>query len=187
MPPVALLAFQYLCPGGNYGHVVLAAAALGTLAGAAGHSFVLGCFTDAIMEELALPRATVATCFMVSLVTSSVYANIVGAAADRVGARVLLSGAALPYAVAIASLSFATGARSLQVAMLSVRMLGPETIDFACRLCVNQWWVARRGVAVGVLNMVGAFQSTLPAMIAVATTELVVVNAIHGSAAHSSV
>ena len=85
MPPVALLAFQYLCPGGNYGHVVLAAAALGTLAGAAGHSFVLGCFTDAIMEELALPRATVATCFMVSLVTSSVYANIVGAAADRVG------------------------------------------------------------------------------------------------------
>ena len=52
------------------------------------------------------------------------------------------------------------------------KMRKDETIDFACRLCVNQWWVARRGVAVGVLNMVGAFQSTLPAMIAVATREL---------------
>ena len=166
--PAALRLFLSLFPSGNYGVVILAASAVGTVAGAAGHSFILGCFTDALVTDVGLARSTVATCFTVAIIVSALYSNVIGAAVDRVGPRLLVSVAALPYAAAIASMSLVSDARSLQLSMLAIRMLGPETIDFACRAAVTQWWVARRGVATGVLNLVGASTSTLPALIAMA-------------------
>ena len=166
--PAALRLFLCLFPSGNYGVVILAASAVGTVAGAAGHSFILGCFTDALMTDVGLARSTVATCFTVAIIVSALYSNVIGAAVDRVGPRLLVSVAALPYAAAIASMSLVSDAQSLQLSMLAIRMLGPETIDFACRAAVTQWWVARRGIATGVLNLVGASTSTLPALIAMA-------------------
>ena len=169
-PSAALKVHRRLFPNGNYGVVILIASAIGMLAGSAGHSFVLGSFTEHIVADVGLPRSTVARCFTVALLASSLYASMVGAAADRVGARLLVLVAALPYAVAVACVSLARGPVSLQLAVLAVRMLGPETIDFACRLCVNQWWIARRGVAVGVLNTVGALMAVLPAATSVGCT-----------------
>lgn len=166
--PSSLRLFLYLFPSSNYGVVILAASAAGTVAAAAGHSFILGCFTDALVTDVGLARSTVATCFTVAILVSALYANVVGAAVDRMGPRLLISGAALPYAAAIASMALVSDAQSLQLSMLAIRMLGPETIDFASRAAVTQWWVARRGVATGVLNLVGASTSTLPALIAMA-------------------
>ena len=166
--PAALRLFLRLFPSGNYGVVILTASAVGTVAGAAGHSFILGCFTDALVTDVGLARSTVAACFTVAITVSALYSNMIGAAVDRMGPRLLVSVAALPYAAAIASMSLVSDAQSLQLSMLAIRMLGPETIDFACRAAVTQWWVARRGVATGVLNLVGASTSTLPALIAMA-------------------
>ena len=166
--PTSLRLFLYLFPSSNYGVVILAASAAGTVAGAAGHSFILGCFTDALVTDVGLARSTVAACFTVAILVSALYANVIGAAVDRMGPQLLISAAALPYAAAIASMALVSDAQSLQLSMLAVRMLGPETIDFASRAAVTQWWVARRGVATGVLNLVGASTSTLPALIAMA-------------------
>jgi len=166
--PAALCFFLRLFPSGNYGVVILAASAVGTVAGAAGHSFILGCFTDTLVTDVGLARSTVATCFTVAIIISALYSNVIGVAVDGMGARLIVLVAALPYAAAIASMSLVSDARSLQVSMLAIRMLGPETIDFACRAAVTQWWVARRGVATGVLNLVGASMSTLPAAISMA-------------------
>ncbi len=145
--PTSLRYFLYLFPSSNYGVVILAASAAGTVAGAAGHSFILGCFTDALVTDVGLARSTVAACFTVAILVSALYANVIGAAVDRMGPRLLISAAALPYAAAIASMALVSGAQSLQLSMLAIRMLGPETIDFASRAAVTQWWVARRGVA----------------------------------------
>jgi hypothetical protein len=166
--PAALRLFLRLFPSGNYGVVILTASAVGTVAGAAGHSFILGCFTDALVTDVGLARSTVAACFTVAITVSALYSNMIGAAVDRMGPRLLVSVAALPYAAAIASMSLVSDAQSLQLSMLAIRMLGPEPIDVACRAAVTQWWVARRGVATGVLNLVGASTSTLPALIAMA-------------------
>ena len=166
--PTSLRLFLYLFPSSNYGVVILAASAAGTVAGAAGHSFILGCFTDALVTDVGLARSTVAACFTLAILVSALYANVIGAAVDRMGPRLLISAAALPYAAAIASMALVSDAQSLQLSMLAIRMLGPETIDFASRAAVTQWWVARRGVATGVLNLVGASTSTLPALIAMA-------------------
>ena len=166
--PTSLRLFLYLFPSSNYGVVILAASAAGTVAGAAGHSFILGCFTDALVTDVGLARSTVAACFTFAILVSALYANVIGAAVDRMGPRLLISAAALPYAAAIASMALVSDAQSLQLSMLAIRMLGPETIDFASRAAVTQWWVARRGVATGVLNLVGASTSTLPALIAMA-------------------
>jgi len=163
--PRVLRFFLQLAPRGNYGLVVLCASAIGTVAGGAGHSFVLGCFTDSLTVDLNLPRSVVARCFMLAIFVSSLYAQIVGAAADRLGSGTLVLFAALPYTIAITSISAANGVVSLQAAVLAVRMLGPETIDFACRHAVTQWWVRRRGMALGALQLVSASMSILPAFI----------------------
>lgn len=129
---------------------------------------MIGCFTESFVRDLQLPRSAVASVFMVSIVGSSLYANMVGYMADRQGAPLLVMVAAPLYAAALLGLSYVRSLHGLQAFFLLVRMLGPETIDFACRLCVTQWWTERRGFAFGILNLVGAGMSVLPPLLALA-------------------
>ena len=123
---------------------------------------MIGVFTDAFIEDLQLSRAAVSSIWTATLISSSLYVNVVGRAADRWGAATVVRAAVLPYALALLLLSRACGPISLSAGYLLVRMLGPETIDFGCRLTVNMWWSRRRGFAAGVINAIGSLMVTLP-------------------------
>ena len=147
-----------------YGYAILAAAVLGILAGSSGHSFMVGVYTDSFMEDLSLSRSSVSAIWTVTLISSSLYVQFVGRLVDRAGAPFVFRMAVIPYFLALALLSQAYDTLSLVVGYLAVRMLGPETLDFCARNCLNQWWVQRRGFAFGVLNSVGALMVAIPAL-----------------------
>ena len=167
MRPLLLRLYEERYPDGNYGLVILGGAALGLLSASAGHSFMVGVFTDAFIEELGISRAGVSSIWTATLVASSLYVNAVGRAADTFGAATVVRAAVLPYVVALLILSLASDVASLSAGYLLVRILGPETIDFGCRLCVNMWWVRRRGFAAGLINAVGALMVALPSLTSV--------------------
>ena len=155
-----------------YGFVILGCCALGIVSASMGHSFMIGVWTDAIMRDLQLSRSAVSGIWTAALVSSSVYVNLIGRVVDRIGAPAVIRAAALPYGLAVASLAASRSSTTLTAAYLAVRMLGPETIDFACRNCVNMWWVRRRGMASGLLNALGAMMMGLPAVLVWLQTQL---------------
>lgn len=164
--PYPLRVFSAVSPRGFYGYVILCAAGCGLLSASAGHSYSIGVFTDSFIADLHLSRGLVSTIWMNTLVLSALYVNVVGRAADRFGAATVVRAAVLPYAASLCVLASASGPVSLSAGYVLVRMLGPETIDFACRLCVSMWWVRRRGFAVGILNALGALMVALPSITA---------------------
>jgi len=89
------------------------------------------------------------------------YVQGVGRLVDRMGAPRVMRAAVLPYFGAMLLLAQARGVGTLTLGYLAVRMLGPETIDFCVRNCLNQWWVRRRGWAFGILNAAGALMAVL--------------------------
>ena len=150
-----------LCGTCYYGNVVLAAAIGGILAGSSGHSFMVGVYTSSFMSDLQLSRSVVSLIWTVTLVASSLYVQGVGRLVDRMGAPRVMRAAVLPYFGAMLLLAQARGVGTLTLGYLAVRMLGPETIDFCVRNCLNQWWVRRRGWAFGILNAAGALMAVL--------------------------
>jgi MFS family permease len=150
-----------LCRTCYYGNVVLAAAIGGILAGSSGHSFMVGVYTSSFMSDLQLSRSVVSLIWTVTLVASSLYVQGVGRLVDRMGAPRVMRAAVLPYFGAMLLLAQARGVGTLTLGYLAVRMLGPETIDFCVRNCLNQWWVRRRGWAFGILNAAGALMAVL--------------------------
>ena len=150
-----------LCGTCYYGNVVLAAAIGGILAGSSGHSFMVGVYTGSFMSDLQLSRSVVSLIWTGTLVASSLYVQGVGRLVDRMGAPRVMRAAVLPYFGAMLLLAQARGVGTLTLGYLAVRMLGPETLDFCARNCLNQWWVRRRGWAFGILNAAGALMAAL--------------------------
>ena len=138
-----------LCGTCYYGNVILAAAIGGIIAGSSGHSFMVGVYTGSFMADLQLSRSIVSVIWTVTLVSSSLYVQGIGRLVDRVGAPRVMRAAVLPYLGAMVLLAQARGASTLTLGYLAVRMLGPETLDFCARNCLNQWWVRHRGWAFG--------------------------------------
>ena len=147
------------------GWIVLACCAAGVIAASAGHSFMMGPYIESFMADLDLSRSTVSGLWSGSLVVSSLYVNVIGRVVDAYGAPFVIRCAVVPYGLAVASLSLATSAETLVVAFVATRCLGPETLDFAFRNCVAQWFNSKRGRATGLLNAAGALMMVLPACV----------------------
>ena len=156
--------FKHATGGSFYGFVILVGACVGILSASAGHSFMIGVFTDSFIVDLHLSRGMVSSIWTATLLASSLYVNLVGRLADRFGAATVVRAAVLPYAASLLLLSSAKGPASLSAGYVLVRMLGPETIDFCSRLCVNMWWVRRRGFAASVVTAVGTLMVLLPTL-----------------------
>ena len=125
---------------------------------------MVGVYTESFMADLGLSRSAVSSIWTATLIASALYVQGIGCAVDRVGAPWVMRAAVLPYLGAMLLLAQAQSVGALTAGYLLVRMLGPETLDFCSRNCLNQWWAQRRGWAFGVLNAAGALMVTLPSL-----------------------
>lgn len=142
-----------------YGWFIVAAAGLVVFSTGPGQSYVFSVFIDSIIEDTGLSRTGISILYMASTVVSAILVTFVSRLADRYGPRIMLVAAGLGLGAACFGMATATHILLFFVAFASLRALGQGSLSINCILLVNQWFVSKRGRAVGLMTL-GAMIST---------------------------
>ena len=142
-----------------YGWLIVAAAGLVVFSTGPGQSYVFSVFIDSIIEDTGLSRTGISILYMASTAVSAILVTFVSRLADRYGPRIMLVAAGLGLGAACFGMATATHILLFFVAFASLRALGQGSLSINCILLVNQWFVSRRGRAVGLMTL-GSMIST---------------------------
>ena len=153
MPVPLQLATARCCPSVFYGWYVVLLVGFGMSCAAPGHSFFFLNFVNSFIEDVEIPRTTVASLWSTCLVCAAATAPIGGNIIDRVGPRRVLIFATPPFIAAVFAMGRVQSAPQLFGAIFAVRALGPGWICIAFNKVFNGWWDKKRGRAAAVLGL----------------------------------
>lgn len=160
----ALSLCNALIRGCKYGDVILAFTVMAVISTSVGHSFMLAPYNKHVMEDLGISRTSLSSIWAITLVLSAGWLNVVGRIVDRYGARPAILYGGLAVMISLIGFSRAHSLCAITVSYTMIRLSSVETVDFACRHCMNQWFVDSRGFAAGILNSVSSIGFILPAV-----------------------
>ena len=124
-----------------------------------GQSYVFSVFLDSIIEDTGLSRTGISVLYLASTILSAILVTFVSRLADRYGPRIMLVAAGFGLGAACFGMATATHVLLFFVAFAALRALGQGSLSINCILLVNQWFVSRRGRAVGLMTL-GSMLST---------------------------
>jgi MFS family permease len=133
-----------------YGWVILLAGMLGIVMMGPSQTFTVSLFIDHIVADLGISRSVVSLIYGVATLTASLLLPITGRLVDRYGARRMIVVDALTFGLAIMLLSQMSGPWSLLGMFLMVRFLGFGSMQLISNTVIAQWFVRRRGLAMGI-------------------------------------
>jgi MFS transporter, OFA family, oxalate/formate antiporter len=124
-----------------------------------GAQYSFGIFLAALLEEFHWSRASLSGVFSIYAFMYATLGSVAGQLTDRFGPRVVISGGALLLGSALAGMSLVTSLWQPYVLYGLIAGLGMSAAYVPCNATVVRWFVARRGLAVG-LAMSGASAGT---------------------------
>ena len=136
-----------------YGWVILFAGALGLVMTSPGQTYAISIFIEYFINDLSLSRTLVSTLYTLGTITGSVILPLVGRQIDRYGSRSMIVIIAILFGFACIYMGTVRNALMLGVGFFALRMLGQGSLNLVSKNVINQWWVRRRGLAIGIVGM----------------------------------
>jgi MFS family permease len=124
-----------------------------------GAQYSFGVFLAALLDEFRWSRASLAGVFSLYAVMYPVVGSLAGQLTDRFGPRLVISAGGILLGIALTSMSFVTQLWQPYLLYGVVAGIGMSAAYVPCNATVVRWFVARRGLAVG-LAMCGASAGT---------------------------
>jgi MFS transporter, OFA family, oxalate/formate antiporter len=141
-----------------YGWVVLAVGALGLIMTSPGQTYAVSIFVEHFIADLGLSRSLVSTLYALGTVAGSLALPFIGRAIDRRGPRRMVLLIAVLFGLAWLYMGLVGGVLTLALGFVAIRMLGQGGLALVSQNAINQWWVRRRSLALG---LSGLFASLL--------------------------
>jgi len=132
-----------------YGWVILAAGTLGTVMMGPSQTFTVALFTDTFVTELGISRSMISLIYGGATLGASLLLPLTGRLVDRHGTRRMMLLVTLAFVASCAAMSRVMGAASLLLALLALRYLGFGSMQLVSNNVIAQWFVRRRGLAMG--------------------------------------
>ena len=139
-----------------YGWVILIVGTLGSVMTSPGQTYAVSVFIDYFIEDLGLSRSLVSTLYSVATLTASFALPFVGRQFDKRGARLMVPLCSLLLGLACIYMSFVLNAVMLGLGFFALRLLGQGSLSLVSKNAINQWWVRRRGMAMGISGVAGS-------------------------------
>jgi len=124
-----------------------------------GTQYSFGIFLAALLEEFRWSRASIAGVFSIYAFMYATLGSLAGQLTDRIGPRIVISTGAVLLGGAMVGMAFVTSLWQPYVLYGLVAGFGMSAAYVPCNATVVRWFVARRGLAVG-LAMSGASAGT---------------------------
>lgn len=154
-----------------YGWVILVASTFGMIMTSPGQTYAISIFLEYFIVDLDASRGLVSTFYTVGTLTASFALPFVGRQIDRRSPRVMVAVIAVIFGLACIYMGMVQNAVMLLFGFIGVRMLGQGSLGMVSTYIINQWWVRRRGMMMGISGVVmsllgmGMFPSLLNWMI----------------------
>ncbi|WP_089936636.1 MFS transporter [Candidatus Entotheonella palauensis] len=136
-----------------YGWVILIAGTLGLVMTSPGQTYSISIFIEHFIDDLGLSRSYVSTLYMIGTVSASFAMPVVGRQIDRHGSRAMIVLITVLFGLACLFMGLVQNAFMLCLGFFALRALGQGSLSLVSRIVVNQWWVRRRGFAIGIVGM----------------------------------
>jgi sugar phosphate permease len=139
-----------------YGWVIAAVATLGSVMTNPGQTPVVSIFIDRFIADLDISRSLVSTLYMVGSLVGGLSLSFWGMQIDRRGTRFMMTLIAGLLGIACIYMGFVNNALMLGLGFVMLRMLGQGSLSLVSQTTINQWWVRRRGLVVGIAGVAGS-------------------------------
>ena len=139
-----------------YGWIVLALGTIGAIMSSPGQTYAVSVFIDHLIVDLGISRSLISTLYTIGTLAASFALPFVGRQIDRRGSRLMMAVISVVFGFACIYMGTVSNALMLGVGFLALRMLGQGSLSLVSRNAINQWWVRRRGMAMGIGGMAGA-------------------------------
>lgn len=118
-----------------------------------GQTYSISIFIEHFIKDLGLSRSFVSTLYTIGTVMASFALPLVGRQIDRRGSRLVIVIIAILFGLACLYMGVVRNAIMLGIGFFALRMLGQGSLSLVSRTVINQWWVRRRGFAIGIVGM----------------------------------
>lgn len=133
-----------------YGWLVLAATTLTTMATLPGQTVGISVFLDGIIDDMDTTRSVVASLYTGATLAGSLVLPRVGRFLDHRGPRLGVAVIGAGLTIACLWMSVAGSLFMLAIAFFGLRSMGQGSLGLVSQYTANQWFVRRRGLALGI-------------------------------------
>ena len=124
-----------------------------------GQTYVVSIFIERFIAELGISRSLVSTLYTLGTLVGSFVLPMVGYQLDRHGARLIAVLITALFGFTCIYMGYVQNAFMLGLGFIALRMLGQGSLGLVCTNIINQWWVRRRGMVMGISGMAGSLIS----------------------------
>jgi MFS transporter, OFA family, oxalate/formate antiporter len=132
-----------------YGWIIMTAGTLGLIMTSPGQTYTVSIFIEHFIRDLALNRTTVSALYTGATLLGSFTLPFWGRLVDRKGARPVVALVSVLFGLACIYMGAVQNALMLGVGFAFIRMLGQGSLSLVSQTVINQWWVRRRGLGLG--------------------------------------
>lgn len=139
-----------------YGWIIFAVGAIGLTMTSPGQTYAVSIFIEHFINDLNLSRSLVSTLYTVGTLTGSFALPFIGRQIDQRGHRLMVLLISVGFGLACVFMGFVQNALMLGIGFVAIRMLGQGSLSVVSQNVINQWWVRRRGLIMGLAGLIMA-------------------------------
>jgi MFS transporter, OFA family, oxalate/formate antiporter len=156
-----------------YGWIVMVAGSLGLVMTSPGQTYTVSIFIEHFIQDLSISRSAVSTLYSLGTLAGSLTLPLWGRQIDRHGSRKMVVLIAFLFGLACIYMGFVQNILMLGVGFIAIRMLGQGSLGLVSQTVLNQWWVRKRGMVMGLAGLIlavlgmGAFPNLVHYLISI--------------------
>jgi len=139
-----------------YGWIIMLVGTLGMVMTSPGQTDSVSVFIERFIADLQVSRSLVSTLYTVGTLVGSFALPVVGRQIDRRGPRRMVLIVSALFGLACIYMGFVHNALMLGLGFIAIRMLGQGSLSLVCRNVINQWWIRRRGMVMGISGLLAS-------------------------------
>lgn len=136
-----------------YGWIIMAAGTLGLILTSPGQTYSVSIFIEHFITDLGISRSLVSTLYTTGTLAGSFGLPLIGRQIDRRGPRQMVVVIAVIFGLACIYMGFVQNALMLGLGFIGIRMFGQGSLGLVSQNVINQWWVYRRGMVMGIAGL----------------------------------
>eukprot|EP00928_Gymnodinium_smaydae_P046445 TRINITY_DN30941_c0_g1_i1.p1 TRINITY_DN30941_c0_g1~~TRINITY_DN30941_c0_g1_i1.p1 ORF type:complete len:541 (-),score=56.78 TRINITY_DN30941_c0_g1_i1:119-1690(-) len=154
----------YQACGIHYGYIALVLSALVLLASSPGHSFGVASFVDYWISDIGVPRTTVSAFWATATFVCAPLLPFCGALIDKLGVSRTFRCSYPVFGVVLMGMSQITRPWQLCLSIICNRLITADLLPMIANVHLNKWFVAHRGKASVIFNLVGTVMALFPSL-----------------------
>lgn len=139
-----------------YGWVIMAAGTLGMIMTSPGQTYTESIFIESLITDLSLSRSLVSTLYSLGTLVGGFSLPYWGRQVDHHGTRKMVTIVAILFGLSLIFMGFVQNPLMVGLGFVLIRMLGQGSLGLVSQTTINQWWVRKRGLIMGISGLLMA-------------------------------